>query len=69
MILNYNNQIAKLKTKLEERQQQSAKWQAELDQVMKNASQKSLQLGQVKMYNYLTKGYKQSISNCQKSSQ
>jgi flagellar biosynthesis chaperone FliJ len=49
MILNYNNQIAKLQTKLEEAQLNSTKWQAELDQVLKNASAKSLLLGQVKM--------------------
>lgn len=39
MILNYNNQIAKLQTKLEETQMNSAKWQAELDNSLKNASQ------------------------------
>jgi hypothetical protein len=50
MILNCNNQIAKLQAKLEESKLNSAKWQAELDEVLKNASQKSLLLGQVKMF-------------------
>jgi flagellar biosynthesis chaperone FliJ len=49
MILNYNNQIAKLQTKLEETQLNTSKWQSELDLILKNASQKSLLLGQVKM--------------------
>jgi flagellar biosynthesis chaperone FliJ len=49
MILNYNNQIAKLQTKLEESQLNTSKWQSELDLILKNASQKSLLLGQVKM--------------------
>ncbi|KAI8901657.1 hypothetical protein BC833DRAFT_576763 [Globomyces pollinis-pini] len=49
IILNYNNQIAKLQAKLEETQLNTAKWQNELDQSLKNASQKSLLLGQVKM--------------------
>ncbi|KAJ3304228.1 Cilia- and flagella-associated protein 73 [Kappamyces sp. JEL0829] len=49
MILNCNNQIAKLQAKLEEAKSNSAKWQGELDDVLKNASQKSLLLGQVKM--------------------
>ncbi len=50
MILNCNNQIAKLQAKLEEKKLSSTKWQAELDKILKNASQKSLFLGQVKMY-------------------
>lgn len=49
MILNCNNQIAKLQAKLEDRKHASAKYQAELDKILKNASQKSLFLGQVKM--------------------
>lgn len=49
VILNRNNEIARLQTKLEETQSRSAKWQAELDQTLKNATQKSLLLGQVKM--------------------
>ncbi|KAJ3048948.1 Cilia- and flagella-associated protein 73 [Rhizophlyctis rosea] len=49
VILNYNNEIAKLQTKLEESQSRSARCQAEWDLTMKNASQKSLLLGQVKM--------------------
>ncbi|KNC98287.1 uncharacterized protein SPPG_09394 [Spizellomyces punctatus DAOM BR117] len=48
-ILNYNNDIAKLQTKLEELQFRSAKWQSECDQTMNNATQKSLLLGQIKM--------------------
>lgn len=54
MILNCNNQIAKLQAKLEEKKVSSAKWQAELDKILKNASQKSLFLGQVKMYTSFT---------------
>lgn len=50
MILNCNNQIAKLQAKLEEKKLQTIKHQAELDKVLKNASSKSLFLGQVKMY-------------------
>jgi predicted RNase H-like nuclease (RuvC/YqgF family) len=49
LILNYNNEIAKLQTKLEETQSRSTKWQFELDQGLKNASAKSLLLGQIKM--------------------
>ncbi|KAI8919546.1 hypothetical protein BC831DRAFT_481471 [Entophlyctis helioformis] len=49
VILNRNNEIARLQTKLEEMQSRSAKWQSELDQTLKNATQKSLLLGQVKM--------------------
>ena len=49
VILNHNNEIARLQSKLEESQLKSTKWQSELDQTIKNASQKSLLLGQVKM--------------------
>ncbi|KAI8801735.1 hypothetical protein BJ742DRAFT_749399 [Cladochytrium replicatum] len=49
IVLNYNNEIAKLQTKLEESQARTAKWQAECDIALKNATQKSLLLGQVKM--------------------
>ncbi|KAH6590862.1 hypothetical protein BASA61_005073 [Batrachochytrium salamandrivorans] len=49
VILGRNNEVARLQTKLEEVQIKSAKWQAELDQMIKNATQKSLLLGQVKM--------------------
>ena len=49
MILNCNNQIAKLQAKLEDRRLHSARWQAELDKIIFYASQKSLLLGQVKM--------------------
>ncbi|KAJ3414084.1 Cilia- and flagella-associated protein 73 [Chytridiales sp. JEL 0842] len=49
LILNYNNEIAKLQTRLEETQQRSSKWQFELDQTLKNATSKSLHLGQIKM--------------------
>ncbi|KAI9095857.1 hypothetical protein DFS34DRAFT_581995 [Phlyctochytrium arcticum] len=48
-ILNYNNDVAKLQTRLEELQSRSAKWQSECDQTMNNATQKSLLLGQIKM--------------------
>ncbi|XJO77382.1 hypothetical protein BDV3_001970 [Batrachochytrium dendrobatidis] len=49
VILNRNNEIARLQTKLEEAQSKGSKWQLELDQTLKNATQKSLLLGQVKM--------------------
>eukprot|EP00842_Homolaphlyctis_polyrhiza_P004954 jgi/Hompol1/545/HPOL_004240-RA len=49
IILNINNEIARLQSKLEETQSRSTKWQSELDQTLKNATQKSLLLGQVKM--------------------
>ncbi|KAI8921350.1 hypothetical protein DFJ77DRAFT_482579 [Powellomyces hirtus] len=49
IMLNYNNDIAKLQTKLEEMQLRSAKWQSECDHTMNNATQKSLLLGQIKM--------------------
>ena len=49
MILNYNNTLAKLKTILEEKQLNTFKWQAELDRIAKNASQKSLLLGQIQL--------------------
>ncbi|KAJ3073259.1 Cilia- and flagella-associated protein 73, partial [Quaeritorhiza haematococci] len=48
-VLNYNNEIAKLQTKLEESQLKSAKWQQEWDQALKHATEKSLLLGQIKM--------------------
>lgn len=49
VILAYNNEMADLQTDLEEIQQKSAKWQAEWDLTVKNATQKSLLLGQIKM--------------------
>jgi hypothetical protein len=49
MILHYNNQIAKLQARLEEAQVHTSKCQSKLDDILKNASQKSLLLGQVKM--------------------
>ncbi|KAJ3107718.1 Cilia- and flagella-associated protein 73 [Phlyctochytrium planicorne] len=49
IILNYNNQIAKLQTKLEETQLRSGRWQSEWDQTLKNATSKSLLIGQIKM--------------------
>jgi molecular chaperone GrpE (heat shock protein) len=48
-ILNYNNELANLQTRLEESQSRSLRWQAEWDRILKNASQKSLLLGQIKM--------------------
>ncbi|KAJ1329958.1 hypothetical protein BSLG_009850 [Batrachochytrium salamandrivorans] len=54
--ISRNNEVARLQTKLEEVQIKSAKWQAELDQMIKNATQKSLLLGQ---------GHKQPIQYCQ----
>ncbi|KAJ3316424.1 Cilia- and flagella-associated protein 73 [Blyttiomyces sp. JEL0837] len=49
LILNYNNEIAKLQTKLEEAQLKSGKCQLEWDLALKNATAKTLQLGQIKM--------------------
>ncbi|KAJ3138758.1 Cilia- and flagella-associated protein 73 [Physocladia obscura] len=49
LILNYNNDIAKLQTRLEEAQMRSAKCQLEWDQTLKNATSKTLELGQIKM--------------------
>lgn len=49
-ILNYNNKIAKLQTRLEEVQILSTKSQAKLDLNLSTASQKSLLLGQIKMH-------------------
>ncbi len=48
-ILNCNNKVAQLQTKLEEAQFKSAKGQSEWDRTMKQASEKSLLLGQIKM--------------------
>ncbi|KAJ3115343.1 Cilia- and flagella-associated protein 73 [Phlyctochytrium bullatum] len=53
IILNYNNQIAKLQTRLEETQLRSGRWQSEWDQTLKNATSKSLLIGQIKMYGSL----------------
>ncbi|ORX60920.1 hypothetical protein BCR36DRAFT_407918 [Piromyces finnis] len=49
IILNYNNDIAKLQSKLEEYQQRTAKWQSEWDKILNTATEKSLLLGQTKM--------------------
>ncbi|KAJ3191374.1 Cilia- and flagella-associated protein 73 [Irineochytrium annulatum] len=49
IILNFNNEIAKLQTRLEETQFRSGKWQSEWDQTLKNATSKSLLIGQIKM--------------------
>ncbi|KAI9203153.1 uncharacterized protein BJ171DRAFT_425735 [Polychytrium aggregatum] len=49
LILNYNNEIAKLQTRLEESQLKSAKWQAEYDSTLNSVSQKTLLVGQIKM--------------------
>jgi hypothetical protein len=49
IILNNNNELANLQTKLEESQHRTAFWQAEWDHTIKNATQKSLLLGQIKM--------------------
>ncbi|KAI9364973.1 coiled-coil domain-containing protein 42 [Zopfochytrium polystomum] len=49
IILNYNNEIAKLQTKLEESQLRSGKFQLEWDLTLKNATAKTLLLGQIKM--------------------
>ncbi|KAI9329736.1 hypothetical protein BDR26DRAFT_909372 [Obelidium mucronatum] len=49
LILNCNNDIAKLQTRLEEAQMRSAKCQLEWDQTLKNATAKTLELGQIKM--------------------
>ncbi|KAJ3394431.1 Cilia- and flagella-associated protein 73 [Entophlyctis sp. JEL0112] len=49
LILNFNNEIAKLQTRLEEAQMKSAKCQLEWDQTLKNATAKTLELGQIKM--------------------
>ncbi|KAJ3199347.1 Cilia- and flagella-associated protein 73 [Dinochytrium kinnereticum] len=49
VILNYNNQIAKLQTRLEETQLRSGRWQSEWDLTLKNATSKSLLIGQIKM--------------------
>ncbi|KAJ3242025.1 Cilia- and flagella-associated protein 73 [Chytriomyces hyalinus] len=49
LVLNYNNAIAKLQTRLEEAQMRSAKCQLEWDQTLKNATSKTLLLGQIKM--------------------
>ncbi|KAJ3221289.1 Cilia- and flagella-associated protein 73 [Clydaea vesicula] len=48
-ILNCNNIIAKLQTKLEESQLKSGKWQSEWDHTLENATHKTLLLGQIKM--------------------
>ena len=49
-ILNYTNALAQLQTRLEEKQLQTQKWQEEWDRIVSTASQKSLMLGQIKMY-------------------
>ncbi|OUM65392.1 hypothetical protein PIROE2DRAFT_41725, partial [Piromyces sp. E2] len=49
IILNYNNDIARLQSKLEECQQKTAKWQNEWDKILNTATEKSLLLGQTKM--------------------
>ncbi|KAI8826009.1 uncharacterized protein EV422DRAFT_491734 [Fimicolochytrium jonesii] len=48
-ILNQNNEIAKLQSKLEHLQSRTTKLQSECDQTINNATQKSLLLGQIKM--------------------
>ncbi|KAG4098090.1 hypothetical protein H8356DRAFT_1673434 [Neocallimastix lanati (nom. inval.)] len=49
IILNYNNDIARLQSRLEECQQKTAKWQNEWDKILNTATEKSLLLGQTKM--------------------
>ncbi|TPX34963.1 hypothetical protein SeMB42_g07240 [Synchytrium endobioticum] len=49
MILSCNNDIAKLQSRLEDAQRNTARWQAELDHAMRGATEKSLVLGQVKL--------------------
>lgn len=49
-LLNYNNIIAKLQTRLEEGQRKSAKRQGEWEQTLRGATQKTLLHGQIKMY-------------------
>lgn len=48
--LNCNNQLAKLRVRIEEIKRNSERWRGELDKQMTSASSKSLQLGQIKMY-------------------
>lgn len=47
--LNFNNQIARKHSKLEEYKMESAKKQFELDKIVRSATSKSLMLGQIKM--------------------
>lgn len=49
LLLNINNNIAKLQTKLEEAQHKSTRMQSEWDSTIQNATQKTLLLGQIKM--------------------
>lgn len=49
-LLNYNNTIAKLQTRLEESQRKSSKRQSEWEHTLKSATQKTLLHGQIKMY-------------------
>jgi predicted RNase H-like nuclease (RuvC/YqgF family) len=63
-LLNYNNVIAKLQTRLEESQRKSAKWQSELESTLKSATQKTLLHGQIKMTtNNLFSLVKQHLNN------
>ncbi|KNE59639.1 hypothetical protein AMAG_03892 [Allomyces macrogynus ATCC 38327] len=48
-ILNMNNAIAALKVRHEELEAKSSQWQAAIESSMRNATQKSLELGQIRM--------------------
>ncbi|KNE61324.1 hypothetical protein AMAG_07061 [Allomyces macrogynus ATCC 38327] len=48
-ILNMNNAIAALKVRYEELEAKSSQWQAAIESSMRNATQKSLELGQIRM--------------------
>ncbi|KAJ3276730.1 Coiled-coil domain-containing protein 42 [Terramyces sp. JEL0728] len=61
------SEIAKLQTKLEETQMNSAKWQAELDNSLKNASQVFYFDLEILVAGPSQNGDKQLVSNCEKS--
>lgn len=48
-ILNYNNQLANLQTKLEKEIERAMKWDSHWNSIMSKAAKKTLLLGQIKM--------------------
>jgi hypothetical protein len=49
VILNYNNQVARLQSKYEELQLKSVKLETEAEAMLKSRSQRTLLIGQIKL--------------------
>ena len=51
--LDYNNQLAKLQTKLDDSNSQAAQWDAEWNHIKSTAAHKTLMLGQYTSYHHI----------------